>query len=541
MPLFNPTGGYASYVVPAAFVLILQQTLLIGAAMLGGVAFESGGSMAQRRAAGRAVLGAGFAHLTHLSSGAAAVSRDSAAGLRLLDAGTDCRICRSSPRRSCSRPASSARPPAAWFKHRETAVVLFVATTLPQFFLVGVSWPVEAIPPALRLIGRIFPSESAIDGLVRINQMGASLGEVRADWIYLWLLTAVYFVLALAASRRRASMRPQMPPSNRAALAHDRGAAGGRGGSRHSCVFGSGLGTVPAPRPPGVVQATEIKIAPEISGRLAALRGRFGTECARGRCPRPALEPRARSRAGAGRGAIGAGARRSRSGLRRSAAGAGRRARARHRHGERQSDLRRQQFARSSQLAAAGFASHQDLDKATDGGRHGERQCSARKGTIPRPPISGRTARNAQSPTPGSRRGRSGCAWSPARVAKLQIRAPVDGIVALLVAEPGEAIVPGQPVMTCRPAGRRWASFNMREDQFTSLRIGSAVEPDGGRRQRPASTAKVTEIMPRGEFATWRAARAVGDHDLNTFQLRVDSDEPTSALQPGMTVWLHPP
>ena len=35
-PIFNPVGGYASYVVPAAFVLILQQTLLIGAAMLTG-------------------------------------------------------------------------------------------------------------------------------------------------------------------------------------------------------------------------------------------------------------------------------------------------------------------------------------------------------------------------------------------------------------------------------------------------------------------------------------------------------------------------
>ena len=34
-PLYNPTGGYASYVVPAAaFVLIIQQTLLMGAAML---------------------------------------------------------------------------------------------------------------------------------------------------------------------------------------------------------------------------------------------------------------------------------------------------------------------------------------------------------------------------------------------------------------------------------------------------------------------------------------------------------------------------
>ena len=34
-PLFNPTGGYASYIVPAAFLLILQQTLFMGVASLG--------------------------------------------------------------------------------------------------------------------------------------------------------------------------------------------------------------------------------------------------------------------------------------------------------------------------------------------------------------------------------------------------------------------------------------------------------------------------------------------------------------------------
>src|SRR5262244_206414 len=33
-PIFNPVGGYASYIVPAAFVLILQQMLLIGASLL---------------------------------------------------------------------------------------------------------------------------------------------------------------------------------------------------------------------------------------------------------------------------------------------------------------------------------------------------------------------------------------------------------------------------------------------------------------------------------------------------------------------------
>ena len=92
-----------------------------------------------------------------------------------------------------------------FFKHRETAVLVFVATTLPQFFLVGVSWPREMIPPLLDYIRLVFPSESAIDGLVRINQMGASLGEVRADWLYLWVLTAIYFGLALVAARRRTS------------------------------------------------------------------------------------------------------------------------------------------------------------------------------------------------------------------------------------------------------------------------------------------------------------------------------------------------
>ena len=78
-------------------------------------------------------------------------------------------------------------------------------TILLQFFFVGVSWPREMIPPLLDAVRRVFPSESAIDGLVRIDQMGASLGEVRADWLYLWVLSAIYFGLALVAARRRTS------------------------------------------------------------------------------------------------------------------------------------------------------------------------------------------------------------------------------------------------------------------------------------------------------------------------------------------------
>ena len=51
--------------------------------------------------------------------------------------------------------------------------------------------------------------------------------------------------------------------------------------------------------------------------------------------------------------------------------------------------------------------------------------------------------------------------------------------------------------------------------------------------------ARVTEIVARGEFATWRAARVVGDHDLNTSLVRADPVE-AAALQRGMMVWLEP-
>src|SRR5262249_23172594 len=58
-PIFNPVGGYASYIVPAAFVLMLQQMLLIGASMLTVVALPqtAGGAFTS-------VLGRGIAHLT---------------------------------------------------------------------------------------------------------------------------------------------------------------------------------------------------------------------------------------------------------------------------------------------------------------------------------------------------------------------------------------------------------------------------------------------------------------------------------------------
>jgi len=85
----------------------------------------------------------------------------------------------------------------AWFNHPETPTLIFLGTSLPQLFLTGFSWPREAIPEPIQAVGYIFPSFFAIDGLVRINQLGANLWEVARDWRGLWILAIIYFTLAV--------------------------------------------------------------------------------------------------------------------------------------------------------------------------------------------------------------------------------------------------------------------------------------------------------------------------------------------------------
>jgi ABC-2 type transport system permease protein len=196
VPLFNPTASYSSYVVPAAFVLILHQTLLMGSAMLGGAAFERGGAAARRpRASAAAILGQGLAHWTIYLPAMLLyfVIMPRVYGFSTL--GSIWEIA------TLSFPFILAtsflgQTLGLVFRHRETAVLLVLASSLPQFFLVGASWPAEAIPSVLRSAREMLPSVSAIDAIVRIGQMGASLVEVRRGWETLWVLTLLYFVLA---------------------------------------------------------------------------------------------------------------------------------------------------------------------------------------------------------------------------------------------------------------------------------------------------------------------------------------------------------
>src|SRR5215471_5327732 len=194
------------------------------------------------------------------------------------------------------------------------------------------------------------------------------------------------------------------------------------------------------------------------------------------------------------------------------------------------------QLARVSTLARGDVASQQALDQATNdvsAARADVAEAEANHAAA----VAGPTKEERTIADARVEAAQAALAVLERRLEKTVLRAPADGVVSVIVAEVGENIRAGQPVLAIEQAGKQWLSFNVREDFLHGIRVGMTV--DVGRMGTSETTpALVTELLPLGSFATWQAERAVGDHDRNTLRLRLDPKGDPTKFEPGMTVWL---
>ncbi|MBS7537539.1 HlyD family secretion protein [Ancylobacter lacus] len=309
-------------------------------------------------------------------------------------------------------------------------------------------------------------------------------------------------------------------------------------GTMASAALLAGGHTGAPPPAIGMVRQTEIRIAPETTGRLASLTVAPGQKVKAGNVLAVLSNPELAASVEEARSALAsARAERDRvfSGVRAEevaiAAQAVETAQA-------NLVLAQAQYDRAATLAPQGYSSRQQLD---------EDAASLAKAKADLDLKRARHDEVEAGPTQEERvlaeakvaLAAAGLATLEAELGKLTLVSPADGTVGIQIAEPGEILVPGKPAMTLEPGGERWFGFTLREDALGPLRVGSDVTltaADG----HPIP-AKVTELRPLGEFATWRAARAVGDHDLNSFRLRAEPTAATDTLDPGMSVWLPRP
>ena len=80
---------------------------------------------------------------------------------------------------------------------RELATLIVVLSSLPLVFCAGFIWPTSELPLGLQYLAKLFPSTPAINGFLRLNQMGASFQQVLPYWGLLWGQAVTYGGLAL--------------------------------------------------------------------------------------------------------------------------------------------------------------------------------------------------------------------------------------------------------------------------------------------------------------------------------------------------------
>jgi HlyD family secretion protein len=286
----------------------------------------------------------------------------------------------------------------------------------------------------------------------------------------------------------------------------------------------------------GVVRATQIRVAPEVGGQLAAIKVRKGDRVRAGEvvAELSALELSAAvvqaraalNAASAQRDHVYAGVR-----AEEVAALAAAIAKAKSRL-----EYAQLQLTRTADLARSDTATQQALDQAVNDAASARADVAEAEANHAAA-VAGPTREERAIADAQVKAAASALAVLERRLAKTSLHAPADGIVSVIVAEVGENVSAGQPVLAITATGKQWLSFNAREDLLRGLSVGATINiaRSGAPRVIPAV---VTELLPLGSFATWQAQRAVGDHDLNTLRLRLDLQGDPADFEPGMTVWL---
>ena len=185
--LFNPTEGYGGYAVPAVSLIILQQTLLLGAGVITAVRRETGAPRLKLSAR----LGLWLA-LTTIGTASSLFYFGFVFWFQDYPrAGNLVGVLLLAPVFSAAVAAVGLLLGALFDRHERVLQVL-VGTSAPLFFLSGAAWPHFMMPEGLVWLAHFSPSTAAVQAFVRLNAMGASLWEVSGLAAILTGLAVIY-------------------------------------------------------------------------------------------------------------------------------------------------------------------------------------------------------------------------------------------------------------------------------------------------------------------------------------------------------------
>ncbi len=200
---FNPTGGYGSFFLPALLLLVIHQTLFLGICILCGDANENSRSLRlipprlrRGRSVHRVIFGRSLCYILIY------------APICLLDLWLMPHLFHLPQLGNISTLLMFLLPLLlavvffamtvgnVFVRQKISPMLCFVFFSLVLFFITGMVWPQSNMPRWIYALSQLFPSTPGVQGFVKISSMGATLAEVKNEYLLLWLQTAVYFATA---------------------------------------------------------------------------------------------------------------------------------------------------------------------------------------------------------------------------------------------------------------------------------------------------------------------------------------------------------
>lgn len=197
----NRVGGFASYSIPVALILIIQQTIVLAIGIMAGTARERHQYhtliSTDRRRLGtfRLVFGKALAYFILYALLSVYLLGIIPKWFGYAQTGSFVELAALIvPYLLASIFMGIAL--SVVYRDRESPMMLYIFITIPLLFLSGVTWPLSNFSHVWLLFRELFPSSNAIFGFIKLNTLGATIYETRHEIASLWIQSGVYFVLA---------------------------------------------------------------------------------------------------------------------------------------------------------------------------------------------------------------------------------------------------------------------------------------------------------------------------------------------------------
>ncbi len=120
-------------------------------------------------------------------------------------------------------------------------------------------------------------------------------------------------------------------------------------------------------------------------------------------------------------------------------------------------------------------------------------------------------------------------------ISDAMVYSPISGEISTIIAEEGELVGSGYPVVAILDLSDVWVTFNIKETLMPGITIGTHLNGYVPALDKNVEF-EVTYIAAQADFATWAATRTQGGFDIRTFVVKAKAVTEVENMRPGMSV-----